>query len=344
MSLEDSAPDSDDVVAAATMAACLEDSAPGSEVVAAAAAQTLAMSLDDAPPDSDAEAAAAAETMAACIAAATAAAETTRAAMASHVSRLQAVLAEDGITISDVLAARFLSANDNAIPKAAAQYRAQVAWREREGVDELGTAPLEAEHHERLLDLHAFMPAVLDGLDHEGRPVAILYVGALDPARLRKAGVTRQMVVRRYIQFLERIQAATDAAPNPYGGHLLILDVHAGEALMARCSYFLRAVPLLSQLSRIGQQNYPELAGQLAIVRGPHSWALKWGIDRTKQFMDQKTASKFTLFQGPSHVEALGALTALLPRSTSLPAALQAFPWPLPRWPNPEQVAPARPI
>ena len=112
------------------------------------------------------------------------------------------------------------------------------------------------------------------------------------------------MIVRRHVQMMERIQDAVDRSPNPYAGHLLILDVHGGEALMKRCGHFLLAIPLLSQLARIGQQNYPELAGSLAVLRGPHSWALRWGIAKTKKLLDCKTASKFIVFQGPADHEA----------------------------------------
>lgn len=283
-------------------------------------------------------------------AAAMAAYEAAAAAVAPHVAKLRAVLTDDGLEdISDPLAARFLAANDHRVEKAAAQYRAYVSWRAHERVDDIsqpraGVEESTPPHLEALIDLHGFMFSILDGPDREGRPVVVLHVGALDPARLRRGGVTRQMVLRRHIQLLEAMQSALDAAPNPHAGCLIILDVHAGEATVKRCGYFLRAIPLIMQMARVGQANYPELAGKLAVLRGPNSHFLRWGVNKGRKLCDPRTAEKFVIFQGPSPPEAREALRQLLPATTRLPKALQTFPWPLPTtWLAPEEeVAAAR--
>lgn len=138
------------------------------------------------------------------------------------------------------------------------------------------------------------------------------------------------MIYRRHLQLLEAMSRALDQAPNPHAGCLIVLDVHAGEATVKRFGYFMRAIPILSQMGRIGQNNYPELAGKLAIVRGPHSSFLRWGIERSKGMVDPKTAEKFDVFQGPAEHEAQEALRQLMPITTRLTKYLQTFPWPLP--------------
>ena len=130
-------------------------------------------------------------------------------------------------------------------------------------------------------------PMILEGLDFEARPVMVISAGALDCAALKKKGITLAMLVRRHVKAMEELQAHIDASPNPYAGHLMILDI--GGCTVGK---FIGAWRFWREIARVGEAFYPELAGKMAVVRGPS--LAGWAIDKVKQFLDEKTLNPWT--------------------------------------------------
>ena len=238
-------------------------------------------------------------------------------------------LAVEPNAISDEHVVRFLVANRGNVPKAAQQYRDYLAWRRQERIDAVRTEGPCAPEVEAALEA-GFNPQLLDGLDARGRPVMVISIDGLDTPALRKLGVTIPILIRRHVKVMEALERRIDAAPDPFAGHLLILDI--GGSTLGK---FLGAWSLWREFARIGQQFYPECLGALCIVRG--SGAAGWCVDKVKRVLHYETQQKMQLYFGE---DATPALRDHLPPTTKLPPGSPLGAWPA--VPTPSLAAPRR--
>lgn len=233
------------------------------------------------------------------------------------IERLQEVVRAQGLRpIGALLAARYLVANKGIPERAAKQYAAALAWRASEGLD---TIELDAPLPPKVAQVleRGYSPYIVDGLDLHARPVMIIPLGQLDLPGMHKRGATLQMVLRRHLGALEQLQRHVHAAPNPYAGALVMLDL--GGCTVAQ---FLRAYPFWRAATHLGQNYYPELPSTIVIMRGPA--AAVWGTEQVKRFLEPEVRDKIRISGG----SALPALRAHLPLTTPLPADSPLGPWP----------------
>ena len=228
---------------------------------------------------------------------------------------LQEMLAP--LKVDELTGRRFVRAKKGDVKGAAKQYRAFLAWRKKERIDEVLTEPLHAPEIEAELQRVGLWP--LDGHDLAGRPVVVTALGRWDMHHLKKHGVTLPMLVRRHAKAMELLVQHVREAPDPLAGSLLIFDLSGCSA-----SKFLGMWGYIREIAPICEQFYPELLGQMYLVRGS-SW-LKWGVDKVKQLLDPVSASKMELMFG----DVMPVLRASLPLSTALPPELGIATWPPP--------------
>ena len=126
--------------------------------------------------------------------------------------------------LSDLTALRFLRARSLNVRKAVKMYTEYLAWRRREQIDAILDEPPHAPEHELVMS-ECFSPRMLRSLDTKGRPILFLSIGKVDMPALKRHGVTLEMVMRRYVRELERVQGAVEAAPHPERGQLALTDI-----------------------------------------------------------------------------------------------------------------------
>ncbi|KOO31933.1 sec14 cytosolic factor [Chrysochromulina tobinii] len=220
---------------------------------------------------------------------------------------LQEMLAP--LKVDEFTGRRFVRAKKGDLKGAAKQYRAFLAWRKKERIDEVLTEPLHAPEIEAELQRVGMRP--LDGHDLAGRPVVVAALGRWDMHHLKKHGVTLPMLVRRHAKAMELLVQHVREAPDPLAGSLLIFDLSGCSA-----SKFLGMWGYIREIAPICEQYYPELLGKMYLVRGS-SW-LKWGVDKVKLILDPVSATKMELMFG----DVMPVLRASLPLSTALPPEL----------------------
>jgi hypothetical protein len=226
---------------------------------------------------------------------------------------LQEMLAP--LKVDEFTGRRFVRAKKGDLKGAAKQYRAFLAWRKKERIDEVLTEPLHAPEIEAELQRVGMRP--LDGHDLAGRPVVVAALGRWDMHHLKKHGVTLPMLVRRHAKAMELLVQHVREAPDPLAGSLLIFDLSGCSA-----SKFLGMWGYIREIAPICEQYYPELLGKMYLVRGS-SW-LKWGVDKVKLILDPVSATKMELMFG----DVMPVLRASLPLSTALPPELGIATWP----------------
>ena len=241
----------------------------------------------------------------------------------SHCAALRRALAPE-LEISDLECQRFLRANAGRVPRAAKQYRATAAWREREGIDGVMAEPPFAPEVEAELARGSMQ--LLDDYGSAERPVAFALLDRVDLRALKRLGITTAMLLRRHAKLMEQLVARLEAAANPLAGHVLIVDVSGCSAGKLVCVW-----PYLRKLAHMSQAYYPEVLGTLCVVNG-HQWGCSWPIPKlvpVRPLLPSALRKKVALVHGD--------LASVLLEYGHGP---QAVPQPLPRA-NPPPAAPA---
>ena len=218
------------------------------------------------------------------------------------------------LTLDNVSAMRFLCGKglrrlaspdtekiDALAQSAVNMYKASLAWRAAERIDEcLSEAPL-AEEPEAALS-SALVVRCLDGFDCSDRPILFFQPRDLNQAGLRAAGVSEKQLTRRYFRVMEQICALLNVAEEPGRGHLSIYDV--GE--MSVFGTF-RTLSFWLALGRQLEANYPETLGQLVIVNAPAG--SEWAFEQFKSHLAPASVHKVSMRSGDPRT----ALAGLLP-------------------------------
>ena len=205
--------------------------------------------------------------------------------------------------VDEFTALRFLRAKRGDPIGAAAMYRAHLAWRTDERVDQI--------LHEELLTppqqvavTEVFRVRVLDGLDDKQRPVLYFAPHDLDLRALEALGISAKTLLRTYFQAMEQALAALSRAPSPYRGLLSIVDVSAMSV-----GHTLATLSFWIQLGKALEANYPETLDALCVLGAPAGTA--WVLSSVETLIAPAVAGKLSFPTG----EPSDALVAMLPSS-----------------------------
>ncbi|KAJ3365478.1 cytosolic factor, phosphatidylinositol/phosphatidylcholine transfer protein [Allomyces javanicus] len=183
---------------------------------------------------------------------------------------------------------RFLRARRFDLPKTKLMLYAYEQWRTDFGVDQLVK---EFTFPEADL-VRALYPQYYHGTDKLGRPIYIEHLGHLDVRKLTAVTTMDRMQQKHVFEYEKtidhRFPACSKRAPN---GPLhieqscTILDL-AGVSLMS----FSQVASFVKQVSKIGQDYYPEMLGTMFIVNAPMLFSSVWSL--IKPFLDEVTVKK----------------------------------------------------
>jgi hypothetical protein len=190
---------------------------------------------------------------------------------------------------------RFLRARPGKVDAAASMFRAMIAWRIENKVD---TILQDYQPDQKMLDYYP--GAILQGLDKEGDPLYVGRIGVTDGAGILKQYGKEEMIrhaiwVRELVSTGEWIATYEQEQARHVRRITLIEDLE-GLSIMSMMSNR----PLLSvygEIMRLDQDNYPETAKKLIIIRAPTLFRMVWAI--FKHFFDAGVVQKM-VFCGSS--------------------------------------------
>jgi hypothetical protein len=161
-------------------------------------------------------------------------------------------------------------------------------WRVEYNVAEILRFPFPEVNDVKLYYPHGFHKT-----DRLGRPIYIERLGALNVDRLWEVTTYERMeryFVREYERLLHyRFAAASEAAGRRIENTLTILDLGgASTKLMSKKNY-----SLVQKISKIAQDYYPEILGNMFIVNTP--FLFKGGYAVIKPWLDKKTKEKISV-------------------------------------------------
>jgi metal transporter CNNM len=189
---------------------------------------------------------------------------------------------------------RFLRARPGKVDAAESMFRAMVEWRIANNVD---TILQDYQPPQRLLD---FYPgAILEGLDKAGDPVYVGRVGVTDGAGILQQYGREEMVrhaiwMRELVSTGPWIQKYEQEQGRPVRRITLIEDL---EGMSISHSMNRELLSVHGEIMRLDQDNYPETAKKLIIVRAPTLFRMVWSI--FKHFFDAGVVQKM-VFCGSS--------------------------------------------
>jgi hypothetical protein len=193
---------------------------------------------------------------------------------------------------------RFLRARPGKVDAAASMFRAMIAWRIENNVDSI---LLDYQPAQKMLDYYP--GAILQGLDKEGDPVYVGRIGVTDGAGILKQYGREEMIrhaiwMRELVSTGEWIATYEQEQAHPVRRITLIEDLE-GLSIMS----MMKNRALLSvygEIMRLDQDNYPETAKKLIIIRAPTLFRMVWAI--FKHFFDAGVVQKM-VFCGSSDYE-----------------------------------------
>jgi hypothetical protein len=193
---------------------------------------------------------------------------------------------------------RFLRARPGKVDVAESMFRAMIAWRIENSVD---TILQDYKPDQKMLDYYP--GAILQGLDRQGDPVYVGRIGATDGAgifqRYGKEEMIRHAIwMRELVSTGEWIPRYEQEQTRPVRRITLIEDLE-GLSVMSMINN--RALlSVYGEIMRLDQDNYPETAKKLLIIRAPTIFRMVWAI--FKHFFDAGVVQKM-VFCGTSGYE-----------------------------------------
>lgn len=192
---------------------------------------------------------------------------------------------------------RFLRARKFNIPASKTMIYNFEKWRKDFGVDEIVKDFKFTEKEE----VNRYYPQYYHKTDKEGRPVYIEALGQLDVAKLYQV-TTEDRLLKRFVleyeRFIsERLPAASAAIGHPVETSCTILDLN-NVGLMA----FYRVKDIVNQMSKIGQDYYPECMGKFYIINAPYLFSTVWSV--IKGWLDPVTVAKIQIISS-GHAQVL---------------------------------------
>jgi CRAL/TRIO domain len=196
---------------------------------------------------------------------------------------------------------RFYIANSGDIDRAEKQFRKMVAWRMHNEVDQILTNYHPPE------DLVNYYPgAVLKGLDKVGDPIFVSRIGVTDGAGMLKRYGHNEMIkhaiwLRELLCTGDWMQQYEKANGRPVKGAIVIEDVDHLQLFQIVSNPHL--LSLYSEIMRLDQDNYPEAAKTIIILRAPTLFRIVWNI--VQHFFDANVRSKMVFTSRSNYLEVL---------------------------------------
>ncbi|KDO30279.1 hypothetical protein SPRG_19829 [Saprolegnia parasitica CBS 223.65] len=222
---------------------------------------------------------------------------------ASQAERL-AKACDDASSSCDAVPRRFLVAENGDAAKAAARYADTLAWRAKNDIEALLSAPQPLYH-----TIRRFYKQGIHKVDKVGHPVFIEKMGSIDMKGLQAAGVTLPDLFRHYLFNMEYILRFVLPSPCPCvscrDSHtckmLIVLDARglgmrdlAGEAL-----------DFVKSCTSAMQKHYPQQSFKIFLVNVPSWFGMIWKCikpllheaTRAKTFILSEAETPSTLLQ-----------------------------------------------
>ncbi len=195
-------------------------------------------------------------------------------------------------TFDDYYLRRFLRARDHDLQKAGSMFMNHLKWRKDFGTDTI----LEDFVYEEREAFLALYPQGYHKVDKMGRPVYIQHLGQINMKAMKNV-TTEERMIRFHVQEYERalkyiFPACSLAAGEHVSQTLAIMDLK-GLGLRHLSGDVKR---ILSVLTRIDQDNYPETLGKTLIINAPKVFRAIWSI--VKPMLDSRTQSKIEVCPG----------------------------------------------
>jgi hypothetical protein len=194
---------------------------------------------------------------------------------------------------------RFLRARPGKVDAAESMFRAMIAWRIENQVDSI----LQGDYQPDQKMLDYYPGAIMQGLDKEGDPVYVGRIGVTDGAGILKQYGRDEMIrhaiwMRELVSTGEWIATYEQEQARPVRRMTLIEDLE-GLSIMSMMNN--RALlSVYGEIMRLDQDNYPETAKKLIIIRAPTLFRMVWAI--FKHFFDAGVVQKM-VFCGSSDYE-----------------------------------------
>ena len=198
-------------------------------------------------------------------------------------------------------AVRFLIANSGDVTSAELKFRNMISWRHQHNVDKM----LLHYHPPKLLVNH-YPGAVLRGMDNEGDPIFLSRLGVTDTAGMllqygRSEMINHAIWLRELICTGKWIQEYEKIHKKPVKQALVIEDIHGIQILHILCNRPL--LSLYAEIMRLDQDNYPEAAKKIIILRAPALFHIIWNV--VQHFFDTNVREKMIFTTRNNYVDVL---------------------------------------
>ena len=176
-----------------------------------------------------------------------------------------------------------------------------VLWRKRHNTDQM----LLNYHPPKQLVDH-YPGAVLRGVDNEGDPIFLSRLGVTDAAGMlqrfgRKEMISHSIWLRELLctgQWMQQFERVHNKAVKQA---LVIEDVDGLQLLQIACNGPL--LSLYSEIMRLDQDNYPEAAKKIIVLRAPVLFHIIWNI--VQHFFDANVREKMIFTTRSNYIEIL---------------------------------------
>jgi CRAL/TRIO domain len=196
---------------------------------------------------------------------------------------------------------RFLVASSGDVTSAEKKFRDMISWRKQNNADQI----LLNYHPPKQLVDH-YPGAVLRGLDNEGDPIFLSRLGVTDAAGMLQQYGHNEMInhaiwLRELLctgQWMYEYQRVHN---KPVKQALVIEDVHGIQLLQIICNRPL--LSLYAEIMRLDQDNFPEAAKKIIILRAPVLFHTIWNV--VQHFFDANVREKMIFTTRNNYTEIL---------------------------------------
>jgi len=163
-----------------------------------------------------------------------------------------------------------------------------INWRKENNVDHIDTFVFHELEAVKKVYPHGYFRT-----DKKGRPIYIERLGKLKLNEVFKL-TTQERLIKYYTQSYERLinhifPSCTAAAGHPCNQSVTILDLKGASMSLASKQVY----DFIQLASKIGQDFYPEILGQMFIINAPMLFTGVWTL--IKGWLDEKTRNKIKI-------------------------------------------------